>query len=266
MNCEDLHNFEGLQFMPVKKNKQPIVKGWQTYAGKHDLSNCEAVGLVCGKLSGNLEVIDLDLKYDLTGSLYERYKRLVHSVDENLLKKIVVQKTGGGGYHFLYRCSVISGNIKLANRETTKSEKNITYKKTYELELSKSKSDEEAKAIAEKSSQNDKVRVLFETRGEGGQIVCSPSPGYEIVFGDYYSITEITPDERDVLHGVARQFNEVVEEYAVPKPKTTRTKGLSSFDDYNERGDVVALLEGHGWKLVTQKGQKTIFLSVLIIV
>lgn len=260
MNLQELHSIEGLQFMPVKANKQPIVKGWQTFSGKHDLSNCEAIGLVCGKLSGNLEVIDIDTKYDLTGDLFERYKRLIHSADENLLNKLVVQKTKSGGYHFIYRCSIISGNLKLANRSTTKKEKEKTFKLSYELELSKSIEDSKAKEIAEKSSQNDKVRVLFETRGEGGQIVCSPSPGYELIFGDYYSISEITPEEREVLHGIARQFNEVVEEYIIPKNKSTKTYGISSFADYNERGDVIALLENHGWKIVTQKGSKTIFL------
>ena len=260
MNCNELHNIEGLQFMPVKANKQPIVKGWQTLATKHDLSNCEAVGLVCGKLSNNLEVIDIDTKYDLTGKLFDRYKRLIHNVDENLLNKIVVQKTKSGGYHFIYRCSTISGNLKLANRETTAEERQAAYDKAYQGELANSKPENEARIKADKAAQNDKIRVLFETRGEGGQIVCSPSPGYEIVFGDYYSITEISPEERDILHGIARQFNEVIEEITLPKYKTERTKGLSSFDDYNERGNVVALLENHGWKIVHQKGPKTIFL------
>ena len=80
MNCENLLDLEGMQFMPVKNNKQPIVKGWQTYNGKHDLKNCEAVGLVCGSLSGGLEVIDVDSKYDLSGTLFESYKRLIHSI------------------------------------------------------------------------------------------------------------------------------------------------------------------------------------------
>jgi hypothetical protein len=260
MNCEELNTIEGLQFMPVKSTKIPIVKGWQTFSGKHDLSNCEAVGLVCGKLSGGLEVIDLDLKYDLTGDLFERYKRLVYEIDENILKKLVVQKTKNGGYHLIYRCEEISGNLKLANRHTTQDEKKITFNDTYKAELKKSKSDDEAKAIAQKSAENDKVRVLFETRGEGGQIVCFPSKGYEIIYGDYYSIATISKEERDILHGIARQFNEVVQEFVTPKNRVEKTKGVSPFDDYNERGDVVGLLETYGWKIVANKGAKTVFL------
>jgi len=260
MNCQDLHNIEGLQFMPVKENKQPIIKGWQTSIEKHDLGNCVGVGLVCGKVSGGIEVIDVDEKYSLDGKLFERYKKLIHGADKDLLSKLVVQKTRGGGFHLIYRCSVIAGNLKLANRPTTKEEKEFTYKKTYEAELSKSVEDQKAKIVAEKSAANDKVRVLLETRGEGGYIMCFPSPGYEIIFGDYYSISEITPEQRETLHGIAMQFNSFVEEYSVPKHKTEKTKGLSVFDDYNERGDVVALLQSHGWTVVTTKGKKTVFL------
>lgn len=260
MNCEDLHQIEGLQFMPVRANKQPIVKEWQSSAQKHNLKNCEGVGLVCGKLSGGLEVIDIDCKYDLTGKLFENYKRLIHDTDKSLLNKLAVQKTKGGGYHFIYRCKIISGNLKLANRPTTKEEKEFTYKETYEFELKKSTEDAKAKLIADKASQNDKVRVLIETRGEGGYVMCFPSLGYEFIFGDFYLIQEITPEERDILHGIARQFNEVVEEYVVPKFKQEKIKGLSSFEDYNKRGDIIALLEGHGWKIVQQKGKKTVFL------
>lgn len=260
MNCQQLNDIEGLQFVPVNNMKAPTIKGWQTSTEKHDLSNVVGVGLVCGVPSGNVECIDIDLKYSLDKKLFEKYKKLVHSMNETLLNKLVVQKTRSGGYHLIYRCSTIAGNLKLANRNTTDDDKAETYKKTYDAELLKHGDDAKAKMIAEKSAKNDKVRVLFETRGTGGQFVCHPTEGYEFVFGDIQSITEITPDERETLHGIARQFNEVFEEMIVPKTQQYKTKGLSSFQDYNQRGDVVGLLESYGWKIVTQKGSKTIFL------
>lgn len=260
MNCQALNDIEGLQFIPVNGMKQPIVKGWQTTKTKHDLSNVVGVGLVCGEPSLNLECIDIDLKYSLDPKLFDKYKKLVKSINDTLLNKLVVQKTRSGGYHLIYRCTQISGNLKLANRRTTDEEKAETYKKTYDAEILKSTDDAKAKMIAEKVAANDKVRVLFETRGIGGQFVVSPSDGYNFVFGDLQSISFITPDERETLHGIARQFNEVVEEVPIPKVQQKKTKGLSSFQDYNERGDVVGLLEGYGWKIVGQKGSKTIFL------
>jgi hypothetical protein len=54
------------------------------------------------------------------------------------------------------------------------------------------------------------------------------------------------------------QLNEVFEEQSHTRIKhpTTNT-GLSPFDDYNQRGDVIALLQEHGWKVVNSKGSKT---------
>lgn len=260
MDFEHLHDIGGIQFMPVTEKKVPVIKGWQTSNAKHNLKNCVGVGMVCGKLSGNLEVIDIDEKYSLDGKMCERYKKLIHAADPNLLKKLVVQKTKGGGFHFIYRCSVIAGNLKLANRKTTDEEKKKTFDATYQAELALSKPDEEARKKAQRAADNDKVRVLFETRGEGGYIMCYPSEGYEIIHGDYYSISEISPEEREILHGIARQFNEVVEELVAYTRKTEKTKGLSPFDDYNERGDIISFLESYGWKVVDRKGNKTFFL------
>lgn len=261
MNFTDLNSIDGLQFIPVNENKRPIPSGWQKTAKKYDLSKCPAVGLVCGQLSGGIEAIDIDLKYDLTGKLFDRYKRLIHEMDKELLQKLVVQKTKSGGYHLIYRCSVVEGNQKLAIRPTTEEEKRETYEKTLKAELGKGASDEQAQMAAQNAAKNDKTRVLIETRGEGGQIVCFPSPGYDFTFGDFYSISEISPEQRETLHNIARQFNQLMEEYRpVAAEIKKQQKGLSPFEDFNDRGDVVGLLEKHGWRIVRQKGSKTIFL------
>ena len=218
------------------------------------------VGLVCGSPSGNVECIDIDLKYSLDPKLFDKYKKLVHEAAPDLLNKLVVQKTRSNGFHLIYRCSEIAGNLKLANRPTTKDEKAETYKKTYDAEILKSTEDDKAKKIAEKSAANDKVRVLFETRGIGGQFVCHPSEGYQLVFGDLQSISEIKPEEREVLLSCARHFNEIYEPVILPKNIMPKTKGKSSFEAYNESGDVVGLLQSNGWTVVGQKGKKTVFL------
>lgn len=258
MDFNELNNIPNLQFMPVRENKQPIEKGWQTNKKKYALGNSKCVGLVCGILSGEnnagLEVIDIDEKYSLDGNLFKNYKRLIGEVSKDLLKKLVVQKTPSGGHHFIYRCQHIEGNLKLAQRYTTPHEKNETY-------LAELK-DGETKEVALKRAENDKVRVLLETRGEGGQIVCYPSKGYEIIYGDFYGIKEITIDERETLINIARQFNECIVESRPAQRIESRkgVKGLSVFDDYNDRGDVVSLLEKNGWKIIANKGSKTIFL------
>jgi hypothetical protein len=258
MDFSGLNEIRGLKFMPVRANKMPIIKNWQQSTDVHNLSNCEAIGLVCGHLSGNIEVIDVDQKYSLDGRLFETYKNLVHSTDPTILSLLVVEKTKGGGFHLIYRCSKIAGNLKLANRHTTEEERKETYEKTYKSELLKSTPEDKSVKIATKASEGDTVRVLLETRGEGGYIMCAPSEGYDFIYGDFCSISEITPEQREVLFSCAMQLNEVFEERSHTRIKhpTTNT-GLSPFDDYNQRGDVIALLQEHGWKVVKSKGSKT---------
>lgn len=231
-----------LSVIPVKEDKKPSV-AWKRYQQElvppnGNFENIGRLGLVCGMVSKNknnagLEMIDLDIKYDLTGTLFKDYKLLIKDNAPDLLKKLVVQKTVNNGYHFIYRCKKIEGNLKLANRPTTEEER--------------------------KDNPNDKVRVLIETRGEGGYFVVFPSPNYEVVYGDLCKINEITPEERDILHDCARSFN-----YDVPKDtfksdieyNLHQSDELSPFEDYSLRGDAFGLLADCGWtyKYKTAKG------------
>lgn len=256
---------KGVQFMPVLADKKPIHKDWQNTVKDYDFSKAEAVGIVCGKPSGNLEAIDADIKYDLTGTLMNRFKELVNQLDPNLLKKLVVQKTMSGGYHLLYRCSFIEGNQKLANRETTQEERQKTFEEEYASELKKQtdagKSLAEAKQFAQaeatKHANNDKIRVLFETRGDKGYIACYPTAGYKVVQGSFDSIQTITPEERSTLINACYSFNEVLKQPVHREIKQKKQqKGLTSIEDYNDRGDVITLLESHGWTAVGRKGSK----------
>lgn len=227
-----INKIQGLQLIPINDRKIPIVKNWQHSTEDHDFSNAFGVGLVCGKISGGVEGLDFDLKYDLTGNLFDRYKKAVKKQDPNLLSKLVVQKTTSGGYHCIYRCSVIEGNRKLAQRFAT----------------------EEEQAVG------DKRKVLIETRGEGGYLAIHPTPGYELIFGSFDTINEITLEEREILFSVAIEFNEVIKEFKPVVKPTKVGKGTSPFEDYDDRGDVVGLLEKHNWKVVEQTSSKTIFL------
>jgi len=220
-----------MQLIPINEKKIPLVKEWQTSTVKHEL-NGYGVGLVCGH--DNIEAIDIDLKYDLTGTLFERYKRAINDLDNTLLNKLVVQKTVSNGYHFVYKCVTIEGNKKLANRPANDQEK-LT---------------------------GEKVKVLIETRGIGGYIAIVPTPKYQLIHGSFESINEITENQRDILFSCAREFNEVFTEVTPVKYKNEpagQKTGLTPFEDYNDRGNVIGLLERHGWKIVGQKDNKVLF-------
>ena len=226
----------GLSIIPIGRDKIPM-RSWtinqkEIIIPGQEFDNCESIGLVCGSVSGNIITIDIDLKYDITGTLYEDYKKEINLCDSTLLKKLTVQKTKNNGYHFIFRCKEIEGNLKLANRYVTKDE--------------------------QEKNPKEKIKVLIETRGNLGYIIVAPSEGYNVVYGSFESIQEITPEQKQILYDCAKIFNEVREqkkdEHKQKEAIKTDWVGITAFDDYNKRGDVLGLLEKSGWKYVREFG------------
>ena len=109
----------GLSVIPAdRKSKRPMTNGsWKTWAQRLPTSteveawfanSYDAMAIVCGKVSGNLECMDFDNK----GELYAAWKE---KIDKDLAARLVVEQSQGGGYHVLYRTSEpVDGNLKLA--------------------------------------------------------------------------------------------------------------------------------------------------------
>lgn len=196
-------------------------------------SGSSGVAIICGRVSGGIEVIDVDTKYDTTGKLYDTFLSMI---PESLRKRLSVACTRSGGYHLYYRCTTIEGNQKLAKRGAT----------------------------AEELSDNPhaKVFVLLETRGEGGYVVAPPTEGYTWIQGDHKTIPTITDAERSSLHLAARSINEYLEE-PQKEPRVSGSSGhgyaISPFEDYNERGDVIGLVTKHGWTRLYDRSGRTYF-------
>lgn len=230
MTYQEVQDIEGIQIIPIDNYKVPTVKVWQKTKKKYSLTNTYGIGLVCGGVSGNVQAIDLDLKYDLKGTLLKDYCEEVKKHDKTLLDSIVIQETVSKGYHFIFRCDEIEGNKKLAQRPATETE-----------------------IIA-----GDKVMVLLETRGEGGYIAIYPTPGYKLKKGSFDKIGYITPIQRKLLLDIAYTFDEMpVKEFTPPKfEQKKQSKGLKPSEDYNERGDIVGLLVEYGWTIVGHRGPK----------
>jgi replicative DNA helicase len=231
----------GLQAIPSQVNKRPFFE-WKAY--QQTLMDEETlrrlfehpasvnVGFICGTVSGGLEVIDVDCKYDLTGTLMQDLMGSIEDALPTLAPNLVTVKTPSGGYHLYYRCSEIEGNKKLAQR------------------------------LPAESEPKEKRLVLIETRGEGGFIVAPPSTNYQLISGSFDAIPTITLDQRNIILAIARSFDMMPEEEIHPDKSTVHSnENFESNDDspftaYNQRGDVVAFLEQYDWKFVKRQGDR----------
>ncbi|MFL5786653.1 MAG: bifunctional DNA primase/polymerase [Flavisolibacter sp.] len=193
----------------------------------------KGIALVGGCVSGGLEIIDVDLKYDISGNLEKELIRLIKEQDLDLYNSLRVIRTPSGGLHFYFRSETPEGNQKLARRPAT------------EQEL--------------KNNPNTKVYVLIETRGEGGYAITFPSPGYTIIQDNEIPI--ITIDQRELLLNTCRSFNQLSEVAASPKRDFNSESVYSAtpWDDFNKNGSIEDLLTEHGWTVFKENSERVYY-------
>ena len=108
----------GLSCLPAARaRKHPSIGSWKTWAGRLPTeieveawfaNRQDAICIVAGAVSGNLECMD----FDNHGELFEAW---IAKVETGLLKRLVIEQSPSGGYHVLYRStSQVEGNLKLA--------------------------------------------------------------------------------------------------------------------------------------------------------
>jgi hypothetical protein len=199
----------------------------------HPSAHGEAI--ICGPISGGLEVIDIDTKADPAGTLHNDYFSLIRP---ELFDRLYIVRTRSGGAHIYFRCDTPGNCVKLAKRFTTESERATT----------------PARDI-----------TLIETKGDGGYVVAPPTPGYSILQGSPETIPFLTMDERAELFALAKSFHELRKDPEPLQPRTQQggTKDTGNpFKEYNDAatpGDVRELLTGHGWTFVYNKGPKDFY-------
>jgi hypothetical protein len=204
-----------------------------------------AMCVVCGRVSGNLEMIDFDNWDGGGGVAFETWRQAVESASPGLYARLVVETTPSGGRHVVYRCeAMVAGNQKLAQRriEAGTREPVVIGAKEY-----RPRQDPDGRWFA--------AVTVIETRGEGGLFLCDPSPGYAVTQGKLNEPPVLTQDERDLLIGCAAALDETPRPVVCgPSVKIARqSSGFGSTrpgDDFNDRGDPRDVLQRHGWSIV----------------
>lgn len=232
---------EGLSVMPIRDrdDEHGIAKTpFRGYAWKHlqntiissgqlfddmDRLNTEAVAIIAGRVSGNLEVIDVDVKYN-EGIHFKLFNDIKDLFPE-LLPLLRIHETPSGGFHILYRCTEpVDGNLELSLRPPTEDEL-----------LKKPKT---------------KQYCFIETRGEGGYICAPPSIGYKV--RQAVPIPTITSEQRQDLISLCRSYSTVISPESKPYTPSQQENSYYSvnpFEDYNNRVDPVVLAESLDWKV-----------------
>ena len=196
----------------------------------------EGIGTITGKVSGNLEMFEFD-DYNTYVEFMEAAKQTGLGALVERIESGYSEKTPGDGIHWHYRCPEIAGNTKLAQR---------------------------LKTPEEMKDPNDKVKVLIETRGEGGFSVMAPSGGrvhptgrpYQVLAGSVETIATITPEERKLLWDLARTFHELHREERT-WPAQSSSDDERPGDVFNKQTTWADILEPHGWKKVFARGGVT---------
>ena len=107
----------GFSVIPAKKDKSPAVGSWKRFQEQpmspeeacRLFQSTERLAIVCGKVSGNLECLDIDDQ-----DLVQPYAELLEVRMPGLFPKLLQRRTPNG-FHLLYRCEApIRGNTKLA--------------------------------------------------------------------------------------------------------------------------------------------------------
>ena len=207
------------------KQRRPTEEELQSWFSSY--GNSYGIAVVCGAVSGGLELIDID-----SDEYSHPWVEQVQSRAPGLVDRLVLVQTPRPGLHAYFRCSSIGSNQKLAQKIVTNP----------------------ATGIAE-------TKTIIETRGEGGYALIPPTPGHCHPTGRAYQyctartlvdVQEISVQERDLLFEISRSFNVVPCRQPVPSRRATFQRPADlrrPDDDFNARADWTELLERHAWSL-----------------
>lgn len=210
------------QYQIERPSREQIIKWFE--------NGHQGIGIICGKVSGNLEMLELEGRAVSSGLLDQARELAVNSGLAEIWEVMVngySEVTPSGGIHFLYRIAdeEVPGNTKIARRP----------------------------------GENDSIEVLVETRGEGGFVITAPSCGtthpsgqpWQLLKGSPATIAMLSFEEREALHDIFRALDQMpVKEQIAQSLGSREQTGERPGDDFNNRATWKEILEPKGWKVV----------------
>lgn len=238
---------DGISVIPVRDKtegefgpKTPY-KSWKQYQQvritKEELwhqmeqKGTTAVAMICGEISGNLEVIDIDVKWKpgIDALLFNA----IQQSRPDLWNILRIHQSPSGGFHIPYRVAYLPatgmpGNLKLAKRPPSEEELQLNPK--------------------------DRAKCFIETRGEGGYVLAPPSLGYLV--HQERPIPLISWEDRESLINICRLLDDMPK--IAPKPPRSKADSdyysTSPWDAFNHSPAAEEVLLQSGWKYAGRGG------------
>lgn len=205
----------------------PTVEQVQSWFGPYS-ATC-GIAVVCGKVSGGLEMIDFD-----DAAVIFPWAEAIERAMPGLLDRLIIVQTPRPGFHVYFRSPLPEGNQRLARR-----------------------------LVLDSTTGNSNKKTVIETRGEGGYCIVPPSPpvchpsgrSYEFLRGlDLTHVPMLSIEERNILITKARELDELPKPltppFSVPANVAPTSSQCRAGDDFNRRGTWQEILEPAGWTLV----------------
>lgn len=229
----------GLNWSTQSPTRDAFVAQWQKQVAKSD-------GIAV--MTGEVECLEADVKNDPLGTIHTRLLQLLaDNLPEGLFARLFIETSPSGGCHIWYRVrkDEIMGSQVMARIE-------LTDDQCFEMGV-------------DFNNPRARIPLIVETRGYKGLCTMWPSPGYKRVNGSIEDLPILSSDEHELVHMIARSFNEydppaVVHNYA---PHTPNEEGKRPGDYYNRDTspeDLVRLLESVGYRKLRQLGS-SVFLG-----
>jgi hypothetical protein len=230
----------GLSIIPIRADgsKAPAIATWNCYRERSPTETdikkwfngqLAGIAVVCGRVSGGIEVIDFDAP-----NAFDQWAEIVSEQLQEILKSLpIVQTPSGYGRHVYLKRKNPKGGTKLALQKNEKGES----------------------------------KVIIETRGEGNYVLVPGCPPQCHPTGNIYKHFSGPPIENlplletldDTSYGVLISAAKALNEY-IPPDRTSETPEETFLsegrpgDEFNQTVSWQEILEQHGWKLLRMRG------------